>query len=474
MSNNKKANTGNSAKPENPSLDKKEWTNKLPASLHQWLDGRTVDDVECIVSDLAGISRGKTMPARKFARSDRMFLPVSIFFQTITGEYATPEDYVDPWTEKDLVLVPDFDAATAVPWSGDVTLQVIHDIFLQDGTPMPFAPRNVLRHIMDLYEKEGWRPVVAPELEFYLTKPNVNPDEPVEPPIGRTGRQGIGRQAYSMSAVEEYGTVIDDIYDFAEAQGFEIDTIIQEGGAGQIEINLQHGDPITLADQVFFYKRTIREAALRNNCFATFMAKPMQDEPGSAMHMHQSVVDCKTGKNIFNGEDDKPTEYFYGFLAGQQELMPSVMCILAPYVNSYRRFVSDDAAPINLEWGEDNRSAGLRIPVSDPSSRRVENRVAGMDCNPYLALAASLACGYIGMKAKSKPRDEVAGEAYSLPHSLPFGLHEALELFEAEAKIRDLLGGEFCHIYTAIKQLELQEFQRVISPWERDHLLLNV
>ena len=151
----------------------------------------------------------------------------------------------------------------------------------------------MLKRVVELYEAEGWRPVVAPEMEFYLIKPNLNPNEPIEPPVGRTGRQMVSRQAYSMSAVDEYGKVIDDIYEFAEAQGFEIDTIIQEGGAGQVEINLLHGDPVRLADQVFFFKRTIREAALRNNCFATFMAKPMQDEPGSAMHIHQSVVDVE-------------------------------------------------------------------------------------------------------------------------------------------------------------------------------------
>jgi len=176
---------------------------------------------------------------------------------------------------------------------------VIHDAYYQDGSPVPFSPRNLLKSIVEKYAELGLKPVVAPELEFYLTKPNTNPDYAVEPPIGRTGRQGVARQAYSISAVEEYGPVIDDIYDFAEAQGFEIDTIIQESGAGQIEINLQHGDPVALADQVFFYKRSIREAALKNDCFATFMAKPMQNQPGSAMHIHQSVVSLSTGENVF-------------------------------------------------------------------------------------------------------------------------------------------------------------------------------
>jgi len=316
-----------------------DWMSQLPEAFHDWLAGRRVDDVECIAADMAGTARGKAMPARKFARNEPMYLPTSIFYQTINGDYVDLDDMPDQWTESDLVLVPDYNAATAVPWSADVTLQVIHDVQNQDGSPVQMAPRNVLKAVIAAYESHGWRPVVAPELEFYLTKPNIDPNNPVEPPIGRTGRQGIARQAYSMSAVEEYGTVIDDIYDFADAQGFEIDTIIQESGAGQIEINLKHGDPVALADQVFFYKRLIREAALKNDCFATFMAKPMQHQPGSAMHIHQSVVATRDGRNIFNTDDDKPSELFYGFLGGQQTYMPQVICILAPYVNSYRRMM---------------------------------------------------------------------------------------------------------------------------------------
>jgi glutamine synthetase len=277
-----------------------------------------------------------------------------------------------------------------------------------------------------------------------------------------------------MSAVEEYGTVIDDIYTFADAHGFEIDTIIQEAGAGQIEINLLHGDPIHLADQVFFYKRLIREAALRNNCFATFMAKPMQEQPGSAMHIHQSVISTHDGSNVFNSENGEPSELFYGFLGGQQALIPDVLCVFAPYVNSYRRFRPDDSAPINLEWGVDNRTTGIRVPLSSPESRRVENRVVGMDCNPYLAIAASLACGLIGMTGKLKPRVSVMADAYSLPHDLPRDLLRALELFSASPEIESLLGKDFCMLYRAIKHQESDAFLQVISPWEREHLLLNV
>ncbi len=311
-------------------------------------------------------------------------------------------------------------------------------------------------------------------MEFYLVARNVDPNQPVVPPMGRSGRRAAARQAYSMSAVDEYGPVIDDIYDFAEAQGFEIDGILQEGGAGQVEINLRHGDPILLADEIFFFKRLIREAALRHDCFATFMAKPIQDEPGSAMHIHHSVVDSKTGQNIFSTADGSETPAFRHFIAGLQRHLPSVIAVMAPYVNSYRRYVRDHAAPINLAWGVDNRTTGIRVPISRPESRRVENRLAGMDCNPYLGIAASLACGYLGLIEGVDPEPQFKGDAYDSEPDIPQHLSESLDRFRDNEAMHDILGPDFCRIYAAVKDVEYQGFLQVISPWEREHLLLNV
>ena len=443
-------------------------------ALEEWLAGRQIEEVECVVPDVVGIPRGKAMPTGKYVQLTPTYLPVSIFFQTITGEYAyvEREEY---WTEVDLRLIPDIQTARAVPWASDVTVQVIHDLHALDGAPVPFAPRNVLKRVLDLYAEEGWRPVVAPELEFYLTKRNTDADYPVEPPVGRTGRQGVGRQAYSISSVDEYEPIIEAIYDFLTAQGLEIDTIIQEGGAGQIEINLNHGDPLDLADQVFVFKRTIREAALRNDCYATFMAKPMENQPGSAMHLHQSVVDKTTGRTLFSRDDGSTSDLFLAFLAGHQTHIASVACLLAPYVNSYRRMIPGSSAPVNLEWGWDNRSVGLRVPNSGPEARRVENRVVGADANPYLAIAACLACGFLGMKAGLTPRPAMTGNAYaSLQNPLPESLEDALRLFSVDSAVQDTLGQEFCDLFRTIKRHEMMEFRQVISPWEREHLLLNV
>ncbi|MEM8796016.1 MAG: glutamine synthetase family protein [Pseudomonadota bacterium] len=456
-----------------------DWQAHLPAPLLDFIAGRKIDEVECVVPDFAGVARGKAIPAKKFSLKDRSFLPISMFYITIAGTYAEHGSGDEDWlTERDMVLRPDMTTATAVPWADEPTMQVINDLEDVDGTPISLAPRNVLKRVIAEYRAMGLEPVVAPEMEFYLTSPNVDPNDPIEPPVGRTGRRGIGRQAYSIAAVDEYGPVIDDIYEFADAQGLGIDAITQEDGAGQIEINLQHGDPLRLADQVFYFKRSIREAALLNGCFATFMAKPMKNEPGSAMHIHQSVLNSVTRTNAFTDENGEATEMFHAFIAGLQTYLPHVLLLMAPYVNSYRRFGTDTAAPGNFEWDTDNRTAGIRIPISEGWARRVENRISGMDANPYLAIAGNLAAGLLGIRNKLKPKERVGGPTSQVPQSdkilIPRAMTTALSLFEENEELRALLGEDFCRIYQRLKEHELNEFLSEISAWEREHLLLNV
>ena len=317
--------------------------------------------------------------------------------------------------------------------------------------------------------------MVSPELEFYLIKPNTDPNEPIEAPMGRTGRRRTSRQSYSMSAVDDYGPVIDTIYQFAEDAGLAIDTVIQEDGAGQVEINLSHGDPLLLADQVFYFKRIIREAALNHDMFATFMAKPMRDQPGSAMHVHQSVVDVATGKNLFSNADGTQSEFFRHFIGGSQHFLPQSMPLIAPYVNSYRRFLDEESsAPTNFAWGYDNRATGLRVPNARPKDRRLENRVVGVDGNPYLAIAVGLTCGYLGVVQGVEPGPPEAGEPDKDAYPIPLTLDEALTIFEEASDIHKILGEHFCMIFDEVKREEMRLFHREISPWEREHLLLNV
>lgn len=443
-------------------------------NIQQWLKANKISEVECIVPDMSGVSRGKIMPAEKVSNEGDMRLPESIFTQTVTGSYAERAYAIANPTDIDMAMRPDPDTLRLVPWAKDPTAQVIHDSFYMDGKPVEIAPRYVLRNIIDLYHREGWQPIVAPELEFYLVKPNIDPDYPLQPPAGRSGRPEIGSQAYSIDAVNEFDLLFEDVYDYCEAQGIKIDNLIHEMGAAQMEINLLHGDPLVLADQAFLFKRTMREAALQHDVYATFMAKPMEDQPGSAMHIHQSVVDVDTGKNVFSDESGKSNSVFFAHIAGLQKYLPAAMSFLSPYVNSYRRIVRYGAAPINLQWGYDNRTVGLRVPHSKAQDRRVENRVAAADANPYIAIAASLACGYLGMKEGLTPTEPLATSAYELPIELPHDLFEALGLLNQSEPLQNLLGNKFTQVYTAIKETEFETFMRVISPWEREYLLLNV
>jgi glutamine synthetase len=446
------------------------------SDLEHWLNERRVTEIECLVPDLTGVARGKILPRQKFTEDRGMRLPEGIVAIGVTGEFPQAGPYYDVITptDRDMHLQPDPTTVRIVPWATDPTAQVIHDCFDREGKLIPYAPRSVLRRVCNLYEAQGWTPVVAPELEFYLIERSVDPNTPLRPPRGRSGRAETSRQAYSIDAVNEFDPLFEDIYEYCEKMGLNVDTLIHEVGAGQMEINFFHDHPLGLADEVFFFKRTIREAALRHEMYATFMAKPMANEPGSAMHIHQSVVDTATGQNIFSNPDGSPSKAFYWFIGGLQRYVPAAMALFAPYVNSYRRLVRSNAAPINIQWGTDNRTVGIRSPVATPAARRIENRVIGSDANPYVAMAATLACGYLGIIKQIEPRAECRGDAYLGDYELPRSLGEALSLLRDEADLAEVLGQDFITVYTEIKEVEYAEFMKVISPWEREHLLLHV
>ncbi|PWF39924.1 glutamine synthetase family protein, partial [Massilia glaciei] len=303
---------------------------------------------------------------------------------------------------------------------------------------------------------------------------NIDPDLPLKPPIGRSGRAETSRQIYSIDAVNEFDPLFEDIYDYCELMELDVDTLIHEFGAGQMGIDFLHGEPLSTADNVFLFKRTVREAALKHGMYATFMAKPMGREPGSAMHLHQGVRDSASGNNLFSLPDGKPSPAFFHYIGGLQRYIPAAMALVAPYVNSYRRLVPNTAAPVNVRWGGDNRTLGFRVPKSGAQGRCIENRLVGADANPYLAFAVTLACGYLGMTERLAPGEGTSGSARVRDEVLPQGLPEALRLLRAEGKLREVLGERFVDVYAAIKDQEHLEFMTVISPWEREHLLLHV
>jgi glutamine synthetase len=320
----------------------------------------------------------------------------------------------------------------------------------------------------------NWKILVAPELEFYLTEINSDPDLPLVPPTGRSGRTETSPQPYGLEAVTEYEDIIEDIYEYAETASLHLDTMIHESGTAQLEINFNHGDPIQLCDQVIIFKRLVRQVALKHGVYATFMAKPMEFQPGSAMHLHISAVDRKSGKNLFGTPTNGLSDTFGHFVGGLQRYLPEVAPLFAPNVNSFRRMRPTHSAPINLQWGYDNRSCGLRVPISDHANARIENRLPGADSNPYLAIAASLVCGYLGVQDKLEPMPMVEGNAYLHARTLPRNLDEAIDRMLACQPVIEHFGAPFIRAFAQIKTAELVAFEGVISSWERNHLLLKV
>jgi glutamine synthetase len=448
-------------------------TQPTPAALQAFFDQHDVRDVECIFPDVSGYPRGKLMPAASFAAGHELRIAQAIPMQCVTGDYSY--DPIFPDADPDVRLVPDYSTLKLAPWSSVPRAFAIHDCVELDGQPCAFSARSLLETVVARYTAQGLTPVVAPEIEFYLTAPCVDPAIALTAPAARNGRAEAGQSAFSMNMLNEHAAFWNAFRNALEGLGVQADTWIHEVGPTQFEINLQHGDPVAVADQAFLFKYAAKEIAIQHGLNAVFMAKPIAGAPGSSMHLHQSVVD-RAGRNIFSNADGSESAAFGHFIAGLQTFGPDLMLIFAPFVNSYRRFVAGSQAPINLEWGHDNRTAGLRIPTSGPAARRVENRIAGADANPHLAIAASLAAGLAGMDAKLAPSAPLApgANAYDQSHGLERSFLPAHARMLKSQAVRVLLGEAFVTGYCAVKALEFQSYLREISAWERRFLLPQV
>ena len=454
----------------------------MSENFQNWIKENSITEVECLVPDLGGIARGKILPSNKFLKgmeNDSHRLPQSVFIQTISGGYANeeedlPNDVYNP-TDIDVILRPDFNTIRNVPWYEDPTAQVICDAVNLNGSTVINSSRSVLKKIIKQFNDLGYQPIVSPEVEFYLVKPNPDSDYPLEVPIGQSGREEKGKQAFGIDAVNEFDNLFEDVYNYCEQQNIEIDTINHESGSAQMEINFQHGNPLELADQVFLFKRTLRQAAIKHKLYATFMAKPIENQPGSSLHLHQSLLNTKNKKNVFFNKKNTISNLMKNYIGGLQEFTPKLMPIHAPNINSYRRLFATWDAPRNTNWGIGNRSCGFRIPSNEEYSMRIENRISGSDTNPYLVIAANLAAGYLGIKNKIKPSAETKKSVFGQKQSsLPTTMEEAISLFEKDEQINEVFNQKFVRTIAAIRKVENQAYLKVISSWEREFLLLNV
>ncbi len=432
--------------------------------------------LEAFVVDVNGIARGKWVPAERIPEVMRggVALPRSVYALDVWG-CDVPEAGLAVGTgDPDGICMPVEGSLLPVTWLTRPTTQVLLRMLQQDGTPFYADPRQVLARVCGLFAETGLTPVMASELEFYIIDRRRTPRDPVSPPSSHEGRwQGWQTQVLSIAELHSFEPLLADIFHACERQNLPADTVVRENGPGQYEVNLNHvADPLLAADHAFLLKRIVKGVARQHGLDATFMAKPYGHLAGSGMHVHMSMLDAQ-GHNVMAGEGGAPTEILGHVVGGMLATMPDAMLLLAPHANSYRRLTPGGHAPTNLTWGLDNRSAAIRVIVAGKATR-VEHRVAGADCNPYLAVAGILAGALHGMNGKLDPGRAIEGEERDGFPSLPVNWDDAIDMFDASDTMGKYLGLDYQDLFSACKRQEQAEFRRRVTDVEYDAYLQSV
>jgi glutamine synthetase len=368
----------------------------------------------------------------------------------------------------DVHLVPDMATLRRAAWL-DRTALVLCDVEIESThEPVAVAPRSVLRRQVDAAAASGVTTMAATELEYYLFRSSY--------------RDAATRD---LRDLEPAGWYLEDYHlmqgarteDFTAAvrrclnqSGVPVESSKGEWGVGQHELNVRYAETLDMADRHVVYKQCMKELADRMGVSVTFMAKIAADQAGSSCHIHMSL--WRDGTNAFAGEHElgpvKCSDEFRWFLGGCLAHLPETMVFFAPTVNSYKRYVDGSWAPTRLAWSYDNRTAGFRVVGHGPSLR-IECRVPGADCNPYLALAGMLASGLDGIAAQIEPPERFVGDVYaaqSLAH-VPRTLEEATELFVASPFAKTAFGEQVVEHYGHFFRTEWAAFSSAVTDWER-------
>ena len=371
--------------------------------------------LEAFVVDVNGIARGKWVPADRIGDVMRkgIALPRSVFALDVWGCDVVDAGLAIGTGDPDGICMPVEGSLLPVTWLSRPTHQVLLNMLEQDGSPFYGDPRQVLARVMGFYREAGLTPCIE-----------------------RAERGG-------------------------------------ENGPGQYEVNLKHvPDPLAAADHAFLLKRIVKGVARKHGWDATFMAKPYGHLAGSGMHVHMSVLD-RNGRNIMAEPNGAPSGRLLHAVGGMMATMADAMLLLAPHANSYRRLCPGTHAPTNITWGLDNRTAALRV-ITAGQATRVEHRVAGADCNPYLAVAGILAGLMHGLENEIDPGRPIDGEELVGHPTLPFNWDDAIDAFDASKVMAKYLGDKYQDLFSATKAQEQAEFRKRVTDVEYDAYLSSV
>lgn len=437
-----------------------------------------VSQVDCLISDTCGVLRGKKLPVAGLKKlfTDGVSFPGSVFATDITGATAEGTGLGFEEGDADRDCFPIAQTLDPVPWLSRPTGQVLLQMRDIDGTPFFADPRTVLGNVLQRLNDDGYYPVVAIELEFYLIDRDRDPRGVPQPPLSPiSGRRQNTTQVYGIDELYDFETLLHDINEACRIQRIPVDSAVSEYAPGQYEINLQHvANALDACDDAVLFKRVVKGVASTHGVEATFMAKPYPDLSGSGMHIHLSMLDGD-GRNVFTAADPAGTPALRHAIGGLMRTMAEGMAIYAQNQNAFRRFQPNSYAPHAPTWAVNNRSTSLRIPAGRPEDRRVEHRVAGADANPYLVMAAVLAGAHYGLTHKIDPGPPIVGNAYEKvdPVLTPSWVL-ALETLEKSAFFKDYFGERYLQVYQELKWAERDKFFSIITPLEYEWYLNKV
>jgi glutamine synthetase len=365
-------------------------------------------------------------------------------------------------TESDMLAKPDPATFSILPWRTEApgAARMFCDITMPDGSPSHSDPRNVLRRTLDKAAKMGYTCYTHPEIEFFLFK--SQPEKGVAPvPVDQGGYFDHTPAVVGHDFRRQAITLL-------EAMGISVEFSHHEGAPGQQEIDLRYADALSTADNIMTFRHVIKEVALEQGFYASFMPKPFTDHPGSGMHTHVSLFEGEKNAFFDASAEFNLSKTGRSFIAGILKHAAEMTAITNQWVNSYKRLQGGGEAPALINWGQSDRGALVRIPMYKPNkenSTRIELRSLDSACNPYLAFAVMLAAGLKGIE-----------EGYLLepsvdPVPLPANLHEAIVAMEESQLIRQTLGEHVFEFVLRNKRAEWQDYRRQVSAYELDRYL---
>jgi glutamine synthetase len=440
--------------------------------LTQLVEAEEIDTILVGFTDLYGRFMGKRFDGYFFLESVAKsgthgctyLLTVDMEMEVIEGY-----DYAN-WQQGygDFHMVPDFSTLRIASWL-DKTAMVICDLSnVQDHTPVVQAPRSILREQLGKATKLGYSVMAASELEYYLFENSYRD-------CFENGYQNLTPAGWYVEDYHSFQGARGEFFHGAARRhlrdsGVPVESSKGEAGVGQHELNIKYSDLLTMSDRHVIFKQCLKEVADQQQVSITFMAKYIDDQSGSSCHLHLSLF--HKHKNIFHGnnkfEGIECSDEFRWFLGGWMAHVPEVMVFYAPTINSYKRYQACSWAPTRIVWSYDNRTAGFRI-VGNKESLRIECRIPGADCNPYLAFAGALASGLDGIKNKLEPPAIYSGDVYTadhLPH-VPKTLTKSLELFENSQFVEESFGTDVKKHYAHFFRKEIELHQNAVTDWER-------